>query len=131
MPKILLVEDNEMNRDMLSRRLLRRGYEVVIAVDGENGLALAESEAPDLIIMDMSLPILDGWEAARRLKAAPATRHIPVIALTAHAMSSDRDKALEAGCDDYDTKPVELPRLLGKVEFLLASPRDGALHDVS
>ncbi len=100
MSKILLVEDNEMNRDMLSRRLMRRGYEVVIAVDGEGGLALAAKESPDLILMDMSLPILDGWEASRRLKADPTTRHIPVIALTAHAMSSDRDKALEAGCDD-------------------------------
>ena len=120
MSKILLVEDNEMNRDMLSRRLLRRGYEVVIAVDGESGLSLAGSEAPDLILMDMSLPILDGWEATRRLKAAPATQHIPIIALTAHAMSSDRDKALEAGCDDYDTKPIELPRLLEKIEALLA-----------
>ena len=120
MSKVLLVEDNEMNRDMLSRRLMRRGYEVVIAVDGETGLALAGSEAPDLILMDMSLPVLDGWEATRRLKAAPATQHIPVIALTAHAMSSDRDKALEAGCDDYDTKPVELPRLLGKIEALLS-----------
>jgi CheY-like chemotaxis protein len=119
MSKVLLVEDNEMNRDMLSRRLVRRGYEVVIAVDGESGLALAGSEAPDLILMDMSLPVLDGWEATRRLKAAPATQHIPVIALTAHAMSSDRDKALEAGCDDYDTKPVELPRLLDKIETLL------------
>jgi CheY-like chemotaxis protein len=119
MSKVLLVEDNEMNRDMLSRRLVRRGYEVVIAADGESGLALAGSEAPDLILMDMSLPVLDGWEATRRLKAAPATQHIPVIALTAHAMSSDRDKALEAGCDDYDTKPVELPRLLGKIEALL------------
>src|SRR5687768_8229827 len=119
MSKILLVEDNETNRDMLSRRLLRRGYEVVLAVDGESGLALAGSEAPDLILMDMSLPLLDGWEATRRLKAAPATRRIPVIALTAHAMSSDRDKALEAGCDDYDTKPVELPRLLEKIEALL------------
>jgi two-component system cell cycle response regulator DivK len=119
MSKILLVEDNEMNRDMLSRRLVRRGYEVLIAVDGESGMALAASEAPDLILMDMSLPILDGWEATHRLKAAPATRHIPVIALTAHAMSSDRDKALEAGCDDYDTKPVELPRLLEKIEALL------------
>ena len=120
MSKILLVEDNEMNRDMLSRRLMRRGYEVLLAVDGESGLALAGAEAPDLILMDMSLPILDGWEASRRLKAAPETQHIPVIALTAHAMSSDRDKALEAGCDDYDTKPVELPRLLGKIEALLS-----------
>jgi CheY-like chemotaxis protein len=123
MSKILLVEDNEMNRDMLSRRLLRRGYEMVIAVDGESGLSLAESEAPDLILMDMSLPILDGWEATRRLKAAPATQHIPVIALTAHAMSSDRDKALQAGCNDYDTKPIELPRLLEKIEALLAASR--------
>src|SRR6476659_887216 len=119
MAKILLVEDNEMNRDMLSRRLIRRGYEVVIAFDGEGGLALAESETPDLILMDMSLPVLDGWEATRRLKAGPSTRHIPVIALTVHAMSSDREKALEAGCDDYDTKPVELPRLLQKIEVLL------------
>ncbi|PQV62672.1 Response regulator receiver domain-containing protein [Abditibacterium utsteinense] len=125
MSKILLVEDNEMNRDMLSRRLLRRGYEVAIAVDGESGLSLAGSEAPDLILMDMSLPILDGWEATRRLKADSATQHIPVIALTAHAMSSDRDKALEAGCDDYDTKPIELPRLLGKIEVLLAAIPSG------
>ena len=121
MARILLVEDNEMNRDMLSRRLARRGYEVVIALDGESGLALASSESPDLILMDMSLPILDGWEATRRLKASPDTKHVPVIALTAHAMSSDRDKALEAGCDDYDTKPVELPRLLEKIEALLAA----------
>ena len=104
---------------MLSRRLLRRGYEVVIAVDGESGLSLAESEAPDLILMDMSLPVLDGWEATRRLKSTSGTSHIPIIALTAHAMSNDRDKALEAGCDDYDTKPIELPRLLGKIELLL------------
>ncbi len=123
MSKILLVEDNEMNRDMLSRRLVRRGYEVLIAVDGESGLALAATESPDLILMDMSLPILDGWEASRRLKAGPSTQHIPVIALTAHAMSSDRDKALEAGCDDYDTKPVELDRLLEKIETLLASSK--------
>lgn len=121
MTKILLVEDNEMNRDMLSRRLIRRGYEVVIAVDGESGLALAASESPDLILMDMSLPILDGWEATRRLKADSSTAHISVIALTAHAMSSDRDKAIEAGCDDYDTKPVELPRLLQKIEALIAT----------
>ena len=126
MSKILLVEDNEMNRDMLSRRLARRAYEVVIAVDGENGLLLAASEAPDLILMDMSLPLLDGWEATRRLKADPATAHIPVIALTAHAMSSDREKALEAGCDDYDTKPVELPRLLEKIETLLSAARASA-----
>ena len=121
MSKILLVEDNEANRDMLSRRLLRRGYEVVIAVDGESGLAVAVSEEPDVILMDMSLPVLDGWEATRRLKAGPATRKIPVIALTAHAMSSDREKALEAGCDDYDTKPVELSRLLDKIEALLTA----------
>jgi len=128
MSKILLVEDNEMNRDMLSRRLLRRGFEVIIALDGESGLSLAESDRPDLILMDMSLPILDGWEATRRLKAAPGTRHIPVIALTAHAMSSDRDKALEAGCNDYDTKPIELARLLEKIEALLpaASGRETA-----
>ena len=128
MSKILLVEDNYRNRNMLSRRLERRNYEVVIALDGESGLALAASEAPDLILMDMSLPILDGWEATRRLKADAATQHIPVIALTAHAMSSDRDKALEAGCDDYDTKPIELPRLLGKMEALLGGnvPSAGA-----
>lgn len=128
MTKILLVEDNYRNRDMLSRRLERRNYEVVIALDGESGLALAASEAPDLILMDMSLPILDGWEATRRLKADAATQHIPVIALTAHAMSSDRDKALEAGCDDYDTKPIELPRLLEKMEALLGgnAPSAGA-----
>jgi CheY-like chemotaxis protein len=117
--KILLVEDNEMNRDMLSRRLVRKGYEVVLACDGQAGVDMAAAEAPDLILMDMSLPALDGWEATRRLKAAPATRHVPVIALTAHAMSGDRDKALEAGCNDYDTKPIDLPRLLGKIESLL------------
>ena len=120
MTKILLVEDNKTNRDMLTRRLMRREYEVVIATDGQSGLELAASEAPDLILMDMSLPILDGWEATRRLKATPGIQHIPVIALTAHAMSSDREKALEAGCDDYDTKPIELPRLLEKIEALLA-----------
>ena len=119
MPKILLVEDNEMNRDMLSRRLQRKGYEVVLALDGENGVEMTQTQAPDLVLMDMSLPVLDGWEATRRLKADSATRHIPVIALTAHAMSSDRDKAIEAGCDDYDTKPIELPRLLAKIEALL------------
>src|SRR5215218_10313402 len=119
MPTILLVEDNELNRDMLSRRLVRKGYDVLIAEDGAKGLSAATDGKPDLILMDMSLPVLDGWEATRRLKAEPATQHIPVIALTAHAMSSDRDKALEAGCDDYDTKPVELPRLLGKIEALL------------
>jgi CheY-like chemotaxis protein len=119
MPKILLVEDNEMNRDMLSRRLLRKGYEVVLAVDGQSGVEMTQTQAPDLVLMDMSLPVLDGWEATRRLKAAAATQRIPIIALTAHAMSSDREKALEAGCDDYDTKPIELPRLLGKIEALL------------
>ncbi|MBA2623681.1 MAG: response regulator [Chthoniobacterales bacterium] len=120
MSKILLVEDNEMNRDMLSRRLQRRGYEVVLAVDGQSGVEMAQTESPDLVLMDMSLPALDGWEATRRLKAVASTRHIPVIALTAHAMSGDREKALEAGCDDYDTKPVELVRLLGKIEVLLS-----------
>ena len=120
MAKILLVEDNEMNRDMLSRRLQRRGYEVVIAVDGQDGVTKAQAEAPALILMDMSLPVLDGWEASRQLKAAPATGAIPIIALTAHAMSGDREKALEAGCDDYDTKPIELPRLLEKIQALLA-----------
>ncbi len=121
MPKILLVEDNEMNRDMLSRRLQRKGYEVLIAVDGGQGLEMARSSGPDLILMDMSLPVLDGWEATRRLKAAPETRETPVIALTAHAMSGDREKALEAGCDDYDTKPIELPRLLSKIEALIGA----------
>jgi CheY-like chemotaxis protein len=119
MAKILLVEDSEMNRDMLARRLARRGYEVVIAVDGGQGVTLAQTEAPDLILMDMNLPVLDGSEATRQLRAAPATRSIPVIALTAHAMSGDRENALEAGCDDYDTKPIELERLLGKIEALL------------
>ena len=120
MPKILLVEDNEMNLDMLSRRLQRRGYEVVIAVDGQDGVTKAQAEAPALILMDMSLPVLDGWEASRQLKAAPATRGIPIIALTAHAMSGDREKALAVGCDDFDTKPIELDRLLAKIEALLA-----------
>ena len=120
MAKILLVEDNEMNRDMLSRRLERRGYEVVLAVDGAEGVDKAGTEAPALILMDMSLPVVDGWDATRRIKAAPATRAIPVIALTAHAMSGDREKAVEAGCDDFDTKPVDLARLLGKIEALLA-----------
>jgi two-component system cell cycle response regulator DivK len=119
MPRILLVEDNEMNRDMLSRRLERRGYQVVIAVDGQQGIEAALTEPPDLILMDMSLPVLDGWEATRRLKAEAKTRAIPIIALTAHAMAGDREKALEAGCDDYDTKPIELPRLLGKIDALL------------
>ena len=119
MPKILLVEDNEMNRDMLSRRLQRKGYEVVLAVDGQNGVEMAQAQGPDLVLMDMSLPVLDGWEATKQLKADAATKAIPVIALTAHAMDSDRVKALEAGCDDFDTKPVELPRLLAKIEELL------------
>ncbi len=119
MTKILLVEDNELNRDMLSRRLQRKGYEVVLAVDGDEGVGLAGSELPDLILMDMSLPVLDGWEATRRLKDTPATGSIPIIALTAHAMADDRDRALNAGCDDYDTKPVDLARLLGKIEALL------------
>ena len=119
MPKILLVEDNEMNRDMLARRLGRKGYEVAIAVDGLQGLETAQAGGFDLILMDMSLPVVDGWEATRRLKAAPETRSIPIIALTAHAMGGDRDRALEAGCDDYDTKPIELPRLLGKIEAFL------------
>jgi len=120
MAKILIVEDNEMNRDMLSRRLVRRGYEIVVAIDGEQGITAATSECPDLILMDMSLPVVDGWEATRRLKAEPLTRTIPVIGLTAHAMGGDREKVIEAGCDDYDTKPVELSRLLQKIETLLA-----------
>ena len=121
MTRVLLVEDNDMNRDMLSRRLRRRGFEVLIATDGAQGLAMAAAEKPDVILMDMSLPVLDGWEATRRLKAAPETAGIPVIGLTAHAMATDRDKCLEAGCDEYDTKPVELPRLLGKIERLLGT----------
>lgn len=121
MAKILLVEDNEMNRDMLSRRLIRKGYDVVMAVDGRQGVDMATSEAPDLILMDMSLPEIDGWEATRLVKGAEATRAIPVIALTAHAMASDQQKALSAGCDDFDTKPVELTRLLAKIEALLES----------
>lgn len=131
MPKILLVEDNEMNRDMLSRRLLRQGYAVVLALDGQNGVELAQTEAPDLVLMDMSLPVLDGWEATRRLKADAATQHIPVIALTAHAMSSDRERALEAGCDDYDTKPIELPRLLGKIETLLRGGAPASTKEIT
>jgi two-component system, cell cycle response regulator DivK len=119
MPRILLVEDNEMNRDMLSRRLIRNGYEVFVAIDGQQGADLAVSKQPDLILMDMSLPVIDGWEATRRIKANDATRRIPVIALTAHAMAGDREKALEAGCEDYDTKPVEMSRLLGKIAALL------------
>ena len=120
MARILLVEDNEMNRDMLSRRLQRRGYTVLIAVDGQQGLDMAIAEKPDLILLDMSLPVLDGWEVAKRLKSDDALKVMPVIALTAHAMAGDRERALEAGCDDYDTKPVELPRLLQKIETLLA-----------
>ncbi len=122
--KILLVEDNEMNRDMLSRRLARKGYEVLLAFDGQAGVDMAGSETPDLILMDMSLPVLDGWEATRQIKAAPATCHIPIIALTAHAMSGDRDKAIEAGCNDYDTKPIDLSRLLGKIEASLLAARE-------
>jgi CheY-like chemotaxis protein len=119
MTKILLVEDNEMNRDMLSRRLERKGYQVVIAVDGQQAVDMAASETPAIILMDMSLPVLDGWEATRQVKAGAATKHIPIIALTAHAMQGDEQKAKEAGCDDFDTKPVELPRLLEKLERLL------------
>ena len=119
MAKVLLVEDNEMNRDMLSRRLIRRGFQVVIAVDGQEGVDLARSERPDIILMDMSLPAIDGWEATRRVKADNATRSVPVIGLTAHAMAGDREKAIEAGCDDYETKPVELDRLISKIERLL------------
>jgi two-component system, cell cycle response regulator DivK len=124
MAKILLVEDNEMNRDMLSRRLTRRGYEVVVAEDGVAGVELARSLAPDLILMDMSLPVMDGWEATRQIKSGEATRGIPVIALTAHAMAGDEEKALAAGCDGYETKPVDLPRLLARMESLL--PKQGA-----
>jgi len=119
MPKILLVEDNEMNRDMLSRRLARKGFEVVVAEDGGVGIELASSASPDLILMDMSLPVVDGWEATRRIKSEPATSGIPLIALTAHAMASDREKCFAAGCDDFDTKPVEFERLLGKISALL------------
>ncbi|MFL6248060.1 MAG: response regulator [Thermoanaerobaculia bacterium] len=119
MSTILIVEDNELNRDMLSRRLQRRGFDVLLAVDGEDGLDVARANAPDLVLMDMSLPTVDGWEATRRMKSDDVLRHIPVIALTAHAMANDRDKALAAGCDDYDTKPIELPRLLAKIEALL------------
>lgn len=124
MAKILLVEDNENNRDMLSRRLERKGYQVSVAVDGQEGLKMAKAEMPDLILMDMSLPVLDGWEATRQLKADGATRGIPVIALTAHAMASDEQKAREAGCDDFDTKPIELPRLLEKMQQLLGAKSD-------
>ncbi len=123
MAKVLLVEDNEMNRDMLSRRLIRRGFEVVFAVNGKEGVDLARSEKPDIILMDMSLPVMDGWEATRCVKADNATRSVPVIGLTAHAMSGDREKAIEAGCDDYDTKPVEIDRLVGKIERLLGAAK--------
>jgi CheY-like chemotaxis protein len=126
MVRLLLVEDNEENRDMLSRRLRRKGYEVIIAPDGGQGLTLAQEQSPDLILMDMSLPVLDGWEATRRLKADPVTQSIPILGLSAHAMTSDLQKALDAGCDDYDTKPVEFDRLLRKVEALLARGRDDA-----
>ena len=124
MPKILLVEDNEMNRDMLSRRLARNGFEIVVAVDGEQAVTMAGAEKPDLILMDMSLPVMDGLEATRQVKAAPSTRSIPVIALTANALVEDRERALAAGCDDFDTKPVELPRLLEKIRKHL----DGAAN---
>jgi two-component system, cell cycle response regulator DivK len=121
MYKVLLVEDNEMNRDMLSRRLIRKGFDVSVAVDGQMGVELAGQQAPDIILMDMSLPVLDGWTATRALKSGQTTQSIPVIALTAHAMSGDRDKAIEAGCDDYDTKPIDFPRLLEKIDRLLAA----------
>lgn len=126
MPKVLLVEDNEENRDALSRHLRRKGYEVQIAVDGRGGVEVARERMPDLILMDMSLPVLDGWQATQQLKAAPETRGIPIIALTAHAMAGDREKALEAGCDDYDTKPIEFARLLAKIEAALAKKRQSA-----
>lgn len=126
MARILLVEDNEMNRDMLSRRLERRGYEVLVAVDGVEGVARATTELPDLVLMDMSLPEVDGWEATRRLRADERTRTMPIIALTAHAMAGDRQQALEAGCSDYDTKPIDFTRLLGKIEALLSRPEQPA-----
>jgi CheY-like chemotaxis protein len=131
MNKILLVEDNEMNRDMLSRRLERKGYRVVVAEDGQAGVDKAAAELPDLVLMDMSLPVLDGWEATRRLKAGKATGHIPVIALTAHAMAGDRAHAMDAGCDDYDTKPIDLPRLLMKIEALLARNGGGTAPEAA
>lgn len=127
MTTILIVEDNEMNRDMLSRRLVRRGYDVLLAVDGETGLDMARANNPDLILMDMSLPVMDGWEATRRMKADENLLRIPIIALTAHAMAADRDDALRAGCDDYDTKPINLPRLLEKIQTLLPPPAAGRL----
>ena len=123
MGKVLLIEDNEMDRDMLSRRLIRRGFQVVFAMDGQQGVDLARSERPDIILMDMSLPVIDGWEATRRIKADDATRGVPVIGLTAHVMSGDREKALKAGCDDYDTKPVEFDRLIAKIERLLGTAK--------
>ena len=123
MPKVLLVEDNEMNRDMLSRRLMRRGFEVVFAVNGQQGVDLAQSEQPDIILMDMSLPVMDGWEATRLVKTNEATRAVPVIGLTAHAMNGDRERAMAVGCDDYDTKPVEFDRLIGKMERLLGTAK--------
>src|SRR5438270_2094594 len=119
MPKILLVEDNEMNRDMLSRRLMRKGFEVVLALDGAQGMDLAHSSSPDLILMDMSLPVVSGWDATKSLKADPLTSSIPIIALTAHAMSADREQAVQAGCDEFDTKPIDLPRLLTKIDALM------------
>ncbi|MDD1612897.1 MAG: response regulator [Methylococcaceae bacterium] len=119
MPKILLVEDNELNRDMLSRRLIKNGYDILIAVNGEESIQLAQAFRPDLILMDMSLPVMDGWQAAFLIKADPATRHIPIIALTAHAMGEDRQKALDAGCDEYDTKPIDLTRLLAKIRLFV------------
>ena len=128
MPKVLLVEDNEESRDGLSRHLRRKGFEVLLAVDGRQGLDVARAEAPDLILIDMSLPVLDGWEATRQLKADSATRGIPVIALTAHAMAGDRERTLEAGCDDYDTKPIEFPRLLAKIEAALAKKMRSAVE---
>lgn len=125
MPKLVLVEDNEDNRDMLSRRLQKKGYDVAIAVNGEEALDVVRHEVPDLVLMDISLPVMDGFEATRRLKADEVTKNIPIIALTAHAMSGDREKAIEAGCDDYDTKPVELPRLLSKIQTLLGIKEQG------
>ncbi|HXY68999.1 MAG TPA: response regulator [Gemmatimonadales bacterium] len=125
MPKILLVEDNEMNRDMLSRRLERKGYEVAMATDGRQGVEMAQAGTYDLILMDMSLPEIDGWEATRQIRAAPATKAVPIIALTAHAMAGDREKAIQAGADDYDTKPIELERLLGKIQTLLGRNGQG------
>lgn len=121
MPKILIVEDNEMNRDMLSRRLARQGFEIALAIDGQHGVDMAASEKPDLVLMDMSLPVINGWEATAKIKSNPDTGGIPVIALTAHAMAEDREKCIAAGCDDFDTKPVDLPRLLEKIKTLLSA----------